>query len=324
MESTKSILPSSKKRRGKDGKDGKEGKEGKDNRANGNIEENGIDTRAPFLRLTVLTSHPTYGGGLRYFVKRFSTDNDYNFLMLLLSRTSSQMFEALQEFSTPQFHENLIEFSVDRDWGLDELRRRITDSGKGKKLKIVDTDLLIVPPAVRKLKGVVEINISSNNYLSDLGNLAGQTDLKSLKVKGCNVKDIKTALTLTNLVELDISENDVDEIPPGIVNLTQLVSLNVKKNPPLKRLPDEILSMEKLTMLEVEEEKFNAIEKGREVFTTETNANVFRRISSVRSTASASASKRNASKKSTTNSIITNGNLSSKKVPLARSLSLQV
>ena len=315
MKSTKSILPSSKKRGGKEGKDGKDG------RNNAKIEENGIGTRDPFLRMTMLTSHPTYGDGLRYFVKRFSTDNDYNFLMLLLSRTSGPMFEALQEFSTPQFHTNLIEFMVDRDWGLDELRRRITDSGQGKKLKIVDTDLLIVPPAVRKLKEVVEIKISSNNYLSDLGNLAGQNDLKSLKVKGCNVKDIGTVLTLTNLVELDISENDVHEIPPEIVKLTQLGMLNVKKNP-LKSLPVEILSLEKLTMLEVEEEKFNRIEKGKEVFTTESNA-VFRRISSVRSTASATASTRKASKKSTTNASATK-DIFKEKFPFERSRSLQV
>ena len=176
-----------------------------------------------------------------------------------------------------------------------------------------------MPPAVRKLKHVEEINISSNNYLSDLGNLAGQNDLKSLKVKGCNVKDIRTVLTLTNLVELDISENDVHEIPPEIVKLTQLGMLNVKKNP-LKSLPVEILSLEKLTMLEVEEEKFNRIEKGKEVFTTESNA-VFRRISSVRSTASASASTRKASKKS--NALATN-NIFNEKVPFERSRSLQV
>ena len=50
-----------------------------------------------------------------------------------------------KEYSTQEFHSNLIEFMTDRDWGLDKLKRMLAGSSRDeeRKIKIVDTDLLI-------------------------------------------------------------------------------------------------------------------------------------------------------------------------------------
>ena len=104
-----------------------------------------------------------------------------------------------------------------------------------------------VPPAVRKLTDIEEINISSNNFLSDLRNLSNHIQLKSLKVKGCNVKDISCLMSLSNLLYLDISENDVSEIPKEIIDLAKLEYFNVKKNTKINTLPYELLKMANLS-----------------------------------------------------------------------------
>ena len=76
---------------------------------------------------------------------------------------------------------------------------------------------------------------------------------------------------------LDISENDVKEIPKGISALIKLDHFNVKKNPKIKTLPEEMLKMEKLNVLEVEEKLLDTIDKDKRVF-IKADHGVFRRI----------------------------------------------
>ena len=63
-------------------------------------DEKQIDITTQFLNVTIVNrSHPTYDTPIRYFVKRFRSQTDYHFLMLLLSQTSNSMHEQLKVIS---------------------------------------------------------------------------------------------------------------------------------------------------------------------------------------------------------------------------------
>ena len=74
-------------------------------------------------------------------------------------------------------------------------------------------------------------------------------------------------MNLTNLQILDISENNIEEIPKDIGNLQKLKCFYMKKNP-IKSMPYELLRLEKLSEFEVEEKFLKRIDPMKEFFSS--------------------------------------------------------
>ena len=99
--------------------------------------------------------------------------NDAIFLLYLLQQTNGTVFLDILNFSTIDFHHELLQYLSDVSWPLEKLKALIKPPPARQTLKLIDSDLILVPPAIRHLSNLVEIDLSSNHFLFDVGNLCG-------------------------------------------------------------------------------------------------------------------------------------------------------
>jgi hypothetical protein len=160
----------------------------------------------------------------------FAKTNDVIFLLYLLRQTNVMRFAEVLDFASADYHHELLEYLSHRTWPLEKLKALVKPPPASPALKIIDSNLVLVPPAVRHLPNLVEIDFSSNNNLFDLGNLAGQKSLKYLKLRGCNIKSMDALVALKTLLYVDVSNNKINSIPADIIEMVNLHYLLIKLN----------------------------------------------------------------------------------------------
>lgn len=192
--------------------------------------------------------------------------NDIVFLLHLLYQTDESIFNEFLNFADPDFHHELLEYLSNRAWPLEKLKSLVKPKPAMQSLKIVDANLVLIPPAMRHMShSLVEIDVSSNNHLFNISNLVGQKSLKYLKIRGCNVRNIDCLMGIKTLVRLDVSNNKITRIPKEIVELKKLTYLLIKYNR-IQVLPEEILHLPALNYLSVEGKLLDKIDSDHVFF----------------------------------------------------------
>merc|ERR1719383_713547 len=177
--------------------------------------------------------------------------SDVVFLLHLLYHTNETIFREILDFASADFHHELLEYLSNRAWPLEKLKSLVKPAPAMQSLKIIDANLITIPPAVRHMSHLVEIDVSSNNHLFDISNISSLENLKYLKIRSCNIRDIDCLMEIKTLVRLDVSNNKIVHLPAEIKQLTNLAYFYVKFNR-LTELPAELLSLPALNFVSVE------------------------------------------------------------------------
>ena len=215
---------------------------------------------------TVLTQYgETVGTNCMDSMASLPTYNDAIFLLYLLQQANSVVFNDVLDFATIDFHHELLHYLSNVCWPLGKLKSLVKPPPAMQSLKLADSNLIMVPPAVRHMTSLVEIDLSTNADLFDVSNLCGLKGLKYLILRCCNLRSIAGLMNLESLVKLDVTNNKVTEIPDEIVHLKQLSYLYIRMNP-LQSIPAQVIEDSQLKYLEVEEMLVEAFLKECGVF----------------------------------------------------------
>lgn len=124
-----------------------------------------------------------------------------------------------------------------------------------KKIKIVGCLKNSHIPEFGRLTNLKYLNLSSNGLTGNIPNsIKNSKNLKYMILKLNRLKFNELICELTNLVELDFSSNELNQISYSIGNLTNLSELNLKSNI-IKNIPKSISNLKKLEVLDVSENK---------------------------------------------------------------------
>merc|ERR1719383_543515 len=191
--------------------------------------------------------------------------SDVVFLLHLLYHTNETIFREILDFASADFHHELLEYLSNRAWPLEKLKSLVKPPPAMQSLKIIDANLILIPPAVRHMSNLVEVDFSSNNHLFDIDNVKSLKNLRYIKLRGCNIRDIDCLMEIKSLVRLDVSNNKIHRIPKEIVHLTKLAYLYVKDNR-LPELPREVLLLPALNFVSVEGRLLDGIDSDHVYF----------------------------------------------------------
>lgn len=190
--------------------------------------------------------------------------SDTGFLLYLLRETDKDIAENFCHFMDPIFHEELEEVVTNQRWPLSTLkeRLRIGESDGEKTLSLADQDLLGLPIALSLVEvsgdHLVELDLSYNQNVDDLGPLVDLKNLISLKCCRCGIVDMQPIVELPQLNFLDVSSNKIVSIPEDIHRLKQLKAFWVDHNA-LPSLTVGLLQLPRLNEIRVEEALVSAM-----------------------------------------------------------------
>ena len=167
------------------------------------------------------------------------------------------------------------------DCELKALPPEIGDLRKLRELNISGNYQLVRPPELLQLKNITVLKAAgtkagvslqqicslvqlkvldlSHNGLTaipqEIGNLSS---LVTLRLGSNSLTDFQHLTGLSNLVALDLSQNDLRELPLEVIQLVSLESLDLSGNP-LENLPDEIVHLIHLKELSVHETEVTSL-----------------------------------------------------------------
>lgn len=141
-----------------------------------------------------------------------------------------------------------MEYSTNDSFHLD-----ITQIKTLTKLQVLNLNGRVNPKSLSALEDLQlsELSIFQGGNLQLVTSCFNKLEgLTRLRVASCNIGDshISFLSHLTRLIDLDISENDLTEIPGQLENLTSLTKLNISSQTSIRKLPD-LKPLEKLVNL---------------------------------------------------------------------------
>lgn len=110
-----------------------------------------------------------------------------------------------------------------------------------KKILITNTNLDIAPEIFQSNVTQLHVDESRLSYLDDLVKWVA---LRKLSLVNCGLSTLPT-LELPNLVQLDLSENLIEKVPPGLSQLKHLRSVDFSHNK-LRKLGDRLPNLVEL------------------------------------------------------------------------------
>ena len=191
--------------------------------------------------------------------------NDTIFMLFLLQQTNQSLFQCVLDFSTMEFHYELLEFLSNAAWPLERLQSVVRPPPATQILKLIDEDLILAPPAIRHMQHLVEIDLSSNNNLFQVKYLCGLRNLRVLTLRCCDLRSLDQFFGVKTLVKLDVTNNRIRQISEGVVELDRLRMLMISRNK-LEVLPSALLEMPALHLVEAEERLIDSVDLKRDFF----------------------------------------------------------
>ena len=191
--------------------------------------------------------------------------NDAIFLLYLLQRANPSLFHDVLDFSTVDFHHELLQHLSNISWPHERLQALVKPPTEAPSIKLIDCDLILAPCSIKRLETLAEIDLSDNRDLFDVRNLCGLKHLKRLTIRSCDIRSIAPLTNIKTLVKLDVTDNKLASIPEEIVNLKQLTNLLIRENR-LRTLPSQILKSLSLEYLEVEEHLLHSVDMYKSFF----------------------------------------------------------
>ncbi|XP_063938664.1 TMV resistance protein N-like [Daucus carota subsp. sativus] len=125
-----------------------------------------------------------------------------------------------------------------------------------RKLDAEGLSVLKLPDSIGCLGKLVELRLSSNNYLETLpGNVCNLRALEVLSISDCrSLKALPVQCgNIQSLKVLNATELTVSKLPDSIGCLFKLVQLRLNNNENLESLPDSVCNMRSLQNLEIED-----------------------------------------------------------------------
>ncbi len=146
---------------------------------------------------------------------------------------------------------NLSHLCVDGSPGLD-FNQTFTDLASLPNLGILqlkNDKLKSLPASISKIKGLVSVDLTSNEFVAFPSELLGLTSLLQLSLRNNSLSSLPTELSkLQYLSALNLSGNKFTTIPGVLTTLSRLTTLNMDNNP-ISDLGSDLPKMQQLTTL---------------------------------------------------------------------------
>ena len=169
------------------------------------------------------------------------TLNDH-FLFSLLKEAERPTAVIFAVYSLPEFHDELEKLVANLSFPENKLIRdhvveTVDDDNEEKMLILMKEDFEFLPVGIKSLplKGHIidEANFSYCFELKHLRHVEHLVNLRSLKCRGCQLDaaGVEPVASLTLLQFLDLTDNQIGELPKGFRQLSLLKWLWVEENP---------------------------------------------------------------------------------------------